>query len=135
MTVDELESTLIQLEREATQALAEAENEAQLEELRLKYLGKNGALNAIWKNASQLGKDDKPRIGQQTNTVKSKIEETHTRRKQELYSAGLDLRLEEERIDVTQPGTGVSIGHIHPLTQITEEIIEIFYGMGFSVAE
>ena len=63
MTVDELESTLVQLEREATQALAQAANEAQLEELRLKYLGKNGALNAIWKDASQLGKDDKPRIG------------------------------------------------------------------------
>jgi phenylalanyl-tRNA synthetase alpha chain len=135
MTVDELESTLVQLEREATQALAQAANEAQLEELRLKYLGKNGALNAIWKDASQLGKDDKPRIGQQTNIVKSKIEQTHTQRKNELYLVVLDQRLAAERIDVTHPGTGIRSGHIHPLTQITEEVIEIFYGMGFSVAE
>lgn len=129
---EELEIWLGQLEREAQAALDQVQDETVLEELRLKYLGKNGAVNAAW---SKLDKSDKAKFGQRINTVKTAIEQWLNQKKDKLYSDALNKRLLTERIDVTLPGTGREIGHIHPLTQISNDIIEIFYGMGFSVAD
>ncbi len=131
MTPQDLDNWLSELQREALAALEQAQDEAGLEECRLKYLGKTG-INAIF---AKLDKAEKAEFGQRINIAKTKIESEFTQKKERLYSEALDKRLVTERIDVTLPGTGLPVGHVHPLTQITNDIIEIFFGMGFSVAE
>jgi phenylalanyl-tRNA synthetase alpha chain len=106
-----------------------------LQELRVKFLGKKGALTAIMKGLGTLSPDERPVIGQIVNTVKEQLEA-------KIESAGLHIReavkaekLRLERLDVTLPGRRLPMGTRHPITIIIEEISDIFAGLGFQVAE
>ncbi len=131
----DLEKQLEQLEQAAILAFKDVSDSNSVEELRLKYLGQKGELTSILRGLPQIDKSDRPRLGQLANSVKEKIQILHDQRKQALYQADLNKRLTNERIDVSLPGIGRAVGHIHPLTQITDEIVQILFGMGFSVAE
>jgi phenylalanyl-tRNA synthetase alpha chain len=135
MTPEELEDKLREAERNALAALEAVNDSAQLEEFRLKFMGKKGEVTAILSGVGQLDKADRGRVGSLANTVKTNIEAAFESRKHTFYERELNARLATERIDVTLPGTGMKPGHVHPLTQITNDIIEIFHGMGFSVAD
>jgi phenylalanyl-tRNA synthetase alpha chain len=135
MTAAEVERQLHELAQLATSAFARAENSNQLEELRLEYLGEKSQLTTTLRGLRELDKAERPRIGQLANTVKEKIQSLHDDRKNALFEQDLAQRLKNEQIDVSMPGKGVKLGHIHPLTQITEQITEIFFGMGFTVAD
>ena len=135
MTPEELEAKLSEAERNAVGTLESVNDSAQLEDFRLKFMGKKGEVTAILSQLGQLDKADRSRVGAVANTVKSNIESAFETKKRTFYDRELNARLSTERIDVTLPGTGLKRGHIHPLTQITNDIIEIFYGMGFSVAD
>lgn len=134
-TADELQRQLNEVREQALKELTQAQDSSQLEETRLKFLGQKGALSVILRGLSQLDKSDRPKIGQLANEIKDRIQSTHDNQKDSLYKLELNSRLKFEQIDVTQPGTGIQLGHLHPLTLVTERIIEIFYGMGFQVAE
>lgn len=134
MSVKEIESQLETVEKEALNAFGTTKNLNDLENLRQKYLGKKGTLNSILRGLGKLDKEEKPKVGQLANQVKERIETSLTARKDELYEEELLLKLEQEKIDITLPGTRRELGHTHPLHQITEEITEIFYTMGFSVS-
>jgi len=133
--VTELEKTLQELQTEALNAIDTTASMAQVEELRLKYLGQKGALTSILRGMKDLDSSQRPRIGQLSNEVKDKIQTALETRGRQLYDVELASKLATERIDVTLPGLGTRIGHIHPLTQITREITQIFFGMGFTVVE
>ncbi|MDZ4835638.1 MAG: phenylalanine--tRNA ligase subunit alpha [Candidatus Melainabacteria bacterium] len=130
-----LEQQLRDLAQEAVRDIAANENLESLEELRLKFIGRNGAITTILRGLGQLAGDERKRVGQVANEVKDEIQSAHDQRKRSLDEAALTARLSLEKIDVTLPGTRLELGHIHPLTQVTEEIISIFYGMGFTVAD
>lgn len=130
-----LEQQLRDLAQEAVRDIANNESLESLEELRLKFIGRNGAITTILRGLGQLAGDERKRVGQVANEVKDEIQTAHDQRKRSLDQAALTARLALEKIDVTLPGTRMELGHIHPLTQVTEEIISIFYGMGFSVAD
>lgn len=132
---DELLEKLASCEKEGLAAVAATLTSSDLEECRQRFLGGKGGVTDVLRVIGKLPKDDKARIGQAANQVKVRLEAALTERVEMLERRELDKRLSSERIDVTLPGTGVIHGHLHPLTQITEEIIEIFYGMGFTVAE
>ncbi|HEY9784387.1 MAG TPA: phenylalanine--tRNA ligase subunit alpha [Candidatus Obscuribacterales bacterium] len=131
----DLETQLKQLKTDALTEFERVSDSAQLEEVRLKYLGQKGALSTILRGLAQLDKAERPRIGQLANDIKERIQAMHDERKATLYNQELSSRLKLEQIDVTLPGTGIAKGHLHPLTLVTERIISIFYGMGFEVAE
>jgi phenylalanyl-tRNA synthetase alpha chain len=135
MSVQELKDKLEKVESEALTALQSADTAQSLEEIRLNYLGQKGHLTLVLRGLSQLTKEERPAVGQLANTVKERIQAVLDERKHSLHSRELEQRLAGESIDVTLPGSGQRLGHIHPLTQISEEIITIFYGMGFEVAE
>jgi phenylalanyl-tRNA synthetase alpha chain len=135
MTAAEFEKELAELERVASDAFGLAGDSQSLEDLRLEYLGQKGKLTLILRGLSELDRSERPRIGQLANSVKEKIQLLHDQRKDLLYQKQLAERLTTDRLDVTLPGVGRPLGHIHPLTLITEEISQIFFGMGFSVAE
>jgi phenylalanyl-tRNA synthetase alpha chain len=128
---EKLEALLL----DAVTELAQVRTEEGLQELRVKFLGKKGALTAIMKGLGALSADERPVIGQVVNTVKEQLEA-------KIESAGLLIReavkaekLRLERLDVTLPGRRLPMGTKHPITIIIEEITEIFAGLGFQVAE
>jgi phenylalanyl-tRNA synthetase alpha chain len=133
--MQELEEKIFAVEGQALKAIEEADSLENLETLRLNFLGQKGELTSILRGLSNLDKSLRPKIGQLANVVKQKIEERHEEKRKHLYDQSLTERLSEEAIDVTVPGTRLPVGHMHPLTQISEEIINIFATMGFVVAD
>ena len=130
-----VQARLVELKTQATEQLKQAKDIAELNDLRVRYLGKKGELTEILKGMGKLPAEERPKMGQLVNEVRDAIEKILESKKEELESLAIAQRLEEERIDVTLPGKRVKIGNIHPLTQIIEQIEDIFIGLGFTIAE
>lgn len=126
---------LQQLGEEARQALAGAGDLEELNEIRVRYLGKKGELTQVLRGMGSLSAEERPRIGQAANEVRASIEEELAARTAALKESVKEQRLRGEGIDVTLPGTPVLRGGKHPLTIVLEEIQEIFLGLGYSIAE
>lgn len=135
MSLIEIEAQLKTFESEARAAFQSSSDLKELEGMRQKYLGKKGALKAFQKNMGKLDQSERPKLGQLTNGVQERLEKALADRKDGLFEEELLARMEGEKIDVTLPGTRTATGHIHPLSQITEEITQIFYSMGFTVSD
>ena len=104
-------------------------------DLRVKFLGKKGALTEIMKGARNLSPEERPTFGKLVNEVKTFINESLEERKVELAAKALELKLASENIDVTLPSRKVDLGGMNPLNKVIEEVEEIFISMGYSVAE
>lgn len=119
----------------AESELAECNASDALEALRVKYLGKKGELTAILKQMGGLSAEERPIIGQLANEVRRSIEDKLAARTAALKSKLAAKKLKEETIDVTLPGKVQSVGKLHPLTAVLNEVKEVFLGMGFEVVE
>jgi phenylalanyl-tRNA synthetase alpha chain len=128
-----MKETLLKMKEEALAALAAPD--ADLEALRIRYLGKKGELTAVLRGMGKLTAEERPVIGQIANEVREAIENELTARAQEQKTAALAARLAAEKLDVTVPGTVPEIGHIHPLDRVQRDMEEIFIGMGFDIVE
>ena len=128
-------NALQQIRQQAAEALAQAGDLKALDDLRVKYLGKKGELTAILKQMGKLSAEERPKVGQLANEVRSGIEALVEERTAAVKAALLDQKLALEKLDVTMPGRAAPLGKLHPLTKVLEEVKEIFLGMGFSVAE
>ena len=106
-----------------------------LENLRVKYLGKKGELTSVLKQMGGLSETERPIIGQLANEVRELLSASIDARREELAAKQLEARLGAEKIDVTLPGKTVAIGKKHPLNTVLDEAKEIFIGMGFTIAE
>jgi phenylalanyl-tRNA synthetase alpha chain len=127
-----------QLEALLQQAIAElagVSGEEALQDIRVRYLGKKGALTAVMKGIGALSAEERPVIGQVVNSVRSRLEEKIESALAALRTARKAEILQKERLDVTLPGRCRPAGSRHPITLVTEEITEIFAGLGFQVAE
>ncbi|MBQ8409617.1 MAG: phenylalanine--tRNA ligase subunit alpha [Clostridia bacterium] len=131
-----MKETLNRIKAEALAAIASPEtDDAALEALRIKYLGKKGELTAVLRGMGQLSAEERPVVGQIANEVRAEIESAITAKKAVLADAALDAKLAAEKLDVTVPGKKSKVGHRHPLTLVQRDMEEIFIGMGFSIAE
>ncbi|WP_298439845.1 phenylalanine--tRNA ligase subunit alpha [Geobacter sp.] len=126
---------LDQLLQDALREIASANSEDSLQELRVKYLGKKGALTSLMKGLGSLSADERPLVGQMVNTVKSQLEEKLDETLTGVREAAKSERLQSERLDVTLPGRRGGRGTKHPVSLVIEEISEIFGSLGFQVAE
>ena len=106
-----------------------------LEQVRVSALGKKGHITVLMKDLGQMEPNERKAAGQQLNVLKQEIADLIDARKFELENAGLDVRLAEEKIDITLPTRPESHGTIHPISQTIDELISIFGEMGFVVAE
>lgn len=106
-----------------------------LDELRVRYLGKKGELTGILKQLGSLSAEERPQIGQLVNEVREQLEGAIAARGETLRKKELEARLLSERLDVTMPGIEHAVGRRHPINMLLDEVREIFLGMGFSVAE
>ena len=123
------------LRAQAEAELAQADALPELEALRVKYLGKKGALTAILKQMGKLSAEERPAMGQLANEVRAFIEQDIAARQAEIRAQELEQRLHDEAIDVTLPGQHGELGAKHPLSIVLDEIKQIFVGMGFDIVE
>ena len=130
-----MQAELARLREAAAAEIAAAESVEALEAIRVRYLGRKGSLNAVLRGLGQLAPEERPAMGALANTVKDDLSSTLDAKASALAEAGLARALDEERIDVTLPGRRRPRGHLHPLRQTEDDLIDIFVSMGFSVAE
>lgn len=130
-----MEEKLKNLLLDASQALSSATDLDQLNEIRVRYLGKKGILTGVLRGMGALSAEERPRIGQLANEVREKLEDVLTSRTSEIKNRVKRARLEKEKIDVTLPGTAFMTGRRHPLAVIQEEIEDIFLWMGYAIEE
>jgi len=127
-----------QLENIRQQALASldaAQTPAELEELRVKWLGKKGELTAVLKMMGKLSPEERPVMGQVANAVRADIEQKLEQCKAAIGAAVLEQKLAAEAVDVTIPGSEVSLGHQHPMNMVLQQIKDIFVGLGYQVVD
>ncbi|MBE9011541.1 phenylalanine--tRNA ligase subunit alpha [Pseudanabaenaceae cyanobacterium LEGE 13415] len=132
---NELESQLDAIQQEAKHAIAETTTLDQLEQLRVKYLGKKGPIPQVLGGMGKLDPAERPRIGACANEVKEAIQVDLDQKKVALQSAAIAAQLEAETIDVTMPGMTCPQGRLHPLNSTIDQVLDIFVGLGYTVAE
>ncbi|MDX2096924.1 MAG: phenylalanine--tRNA ligase subunit alpha [Leptolyngbyaceae cyanobacterium bins.59] len=132
---DNLAEQLETLRREAEQVIASTDNLEQLEQLRIKYLGKKGQLSGLLGGMGKLPAEERPRIGALTNEVKDALQTALDDKKTALQAAEIQARLEAETLDVTMPGTYYPQGQVHPINGMIDRVIDIFVGLGYTVAD
>ena len=130
-----MQEKLLNLQEAALNEIKDTSSIEAVESLRVKYLGKKGEITAILKEMGKLSAEERPVIGQVANKVRESIEGSISSKKEELKAIEKQKKLAEEVIDVTMPAKTFKVGKKHPITQIIDEVTEIFMGIGFSVAE
>ncbi len=130
-----MKEALNKIKQVAVTELENCSDLKELENLKIRFLGKKGELTAILKQMGQLSAEERPVIGQLANEVRSDIEAELEKRIGELKRALAEAKMKEEKIDVTMPGKSVLLGQKHPLSKVLDEVKDIFLGMGFSLAE
>lgn len=111
------------------------DNNEQLSDLRVKYMGKKGELTQIMKQMGKLSPEERPIIGQVANTIRDEINEMISQKEIEIRRNEVEKRLESEKIDVTLPAKKEYIGSFHPLSKVLHMIEDIFIGMGYTIAQ
>ena len=135
LSLKQLINELEILESEAAKDIAAAEDSKSIEKLRLGFLGKKGKLSLLLGGMKNLSNEERPLIGQRANVLKTQLQELIKEKLEILKTQALNQILIKETIDVTAPPTGISQGHRHPLITTTEQIIDLFLGLGYQVSE
>lgn len=130
-----MEQEIAKIREEALKDLSAANTMEALQEVRLKYLGKKGALTRVLRGMGGLSPEERPRLGQLANEVRVLLENGIERMLEDLSRQEQMRQLATESVDVTLPGRPAPRGHQHPLTTVLREIERIFASMGFEVAE
>ena len=130
-----MKEQLAKIRAEALSAMENAQSAAELDGLRVQYLGKKGELTAVLKMMGKLSPEERPAMGQLANEVRAALETAIEEQGKRLEAKALEERLEAEAVDVTIPGKAPKLGHKHPMYRALDELKEIFIGMGFTVLD
>ena len=120
---------------DAKNQVENSQSEADIEAIRVKYLGKKGELTAILKQMGSLSPEERPKMGALVNEAKQELETLIAEKKTELKSAEQLKKLAEETIDITLPHKEIKTGKLHPLNTVLDDMINIFQSMGFDVVD
>lgn len=123
------------LREKALQELETLSAPKDLEEFRIRVMGKKGTLTEILRGMGGLPAEERPRVGQMVNELRQKLEEALASREAAIQEAIKLKRLEEEKLDVTMPGKACKTGGLHPLNAVLEDMLDIFQSMGFDVVD
>lgn len=123
------------IRKDAELLLEKISSSEELEDLRVKFLGKKGELTSVLKGLGKASAEERPVIGQRANEVRAFIEKEINEKKELLQKKKLEESLKKEVLDVTMPGKKIEIGARHPLSSVGNRLKEIFLGMGFSIVE
>ena len=124
-----------QIKNMATEEIKSVEELKDLNDVRVKYLGKKGELTLILREMGNLSKEERPVIGSIVNETRDVLENLISSKEAELKNKELEERLKTETIDVTEPSKKINLGSMHPITRINKEIEDIFIGLGYEIAD
>ena len=130
-----MKEQLANIRAQALAAFEGAQSTAELDSLRVQYLGKKGELTAVLKMMGKLSAEERPVMGQLANSVRAEIEAKLEARKESIHASVLEAKLAAEAIDVTIPGEEVVMGHQHPMNMVLQEVKDMFVGMGYQVVD
>lgn len=130
-----MKEQLKKISADFTEKLNRVRDLTEIENLRVSFLGKKGALTSVLRGMGQVSPEERPVIGQLANEVRSKIEDGLSARIEELKEEARSRKLESETLDVTMPGRLPDKGSFHPLQQVIEEMENVFIGMGYEIAD
>ncbi|MGL5541012.1 MAG: phenylalanine--tRNA ligase subunit alpha [Erysipelotrichaceae bacterium] len=126
---------LTTLQQDALQAIEQCAHASDLQQLRVLYLGKKGPIQEVMKMMKDLPNEEKPLFGQQINDLKAILQQALDAKKEILEAKALEEKLAKDKIDITLSGFALNVGNLHPLTIISQELEDLFIGLGYSVAE
>lgn len=130
-----MQAQLESLLKTAKQSINEALDELMLEKVRVNYLGKKGKMAELLKSLEELSFEERPTFGKAINKIKREIQILLTEKSAQLHKKALHEKLTKEKIDVTLRGRYDSPGTVHPITQVSERVIQLFTLLGFQIVE
>ncbi len=130
-----MQERLQQLQKDVLTSLQKAKDLKSLQNVRVEILGKKGSLTEVMKGMRDLSAEERPVIGNLVNNLKKEFENSFLSRQLQLQQQDIAAKLASEKIDVTLPGRRTASGSLHPVTLVTDEVVEIFSRLGFAVAE
>ena len=130
-----MKQQLEQIKTAALEAIENAQNSADCENVRVKYLGKKGELTAILKMMGGLSPEERPIMGQLVNTAKAEVDAALSKKVEQMQAEAEELKLKQETIDITMPAKQDKTGKLHPLNTVLNDMIDIFQSMGFDVVD
>jgi phenylalanyl-tRNA synthetase alpha chain len=126
---------LQQIVADAASAVSAAASITELEQVKARFLGRNGSLTELLKTLGKLAPEERPRAGAAINKAKAEVEGLVEAHRSQLLARELDGRLAAEALDVTLPGRRQGAGGLHPITRAQEQVEKLFASMGFAVAD
>ena len=130
-----MKEKIAEIEKQSIQEIENCTTQKELNELKVKYLGKKGELTTVLRGMGALSPEERPIIGSLVNQVRDKLNELFTEKEEAFKKKELEKRLLTEKIDITEPSKKIELGSLHPITQIIKEVEEIFLGMGYKIAD
>ncbi len=130
-----MEKELEKIQTHAKEAIRKVRDLDMLEQIRVEYVGRKGALTIILRGLKNLSLDARKKIGKEANRLAEEIERMLLQKRAELETSTREFVLRTERLDVTRPGTRILRGHMHPVTKMFAEVERIFHSMGFDTVE
>ena len=124
-----------QIRKNATEEVSKVTDAKELNDIRVKYLGKKGELTAVLRGMGALSAEERPVIGSLVNVVRDELEKLISEKEEFYKQEELNRKLETEKIDITLPSAKVKRGSKHPLNRIIEEVEDLFVSMGYDVVD
>ena len=121
------------LKKQALEELTNSKSSKELNDLRVKYLGRKGELTGLLRGMGSLSPEERPKMGALVNSAKQEIENEIQEKEKELAEKELQEKLEKEEIDITLPSQKIKRGSKHPLNRVIEEVVYLFVSMGYDV--
>ncbi len=130
-----MKEQIAKIKETSIKEIGECQNQKELNDLKVKYLGKKGELTLLLRGMGALSPEERPVIGSLVNEVRDELNKLIEEKEAKFKKEELQRKLETENIDVTEPSKKINLGSLHPITQIIQEVEEIFLGMGYEIAD
>lgn len=130
-----MKEKLEEILKEGLTEIERANDLKSLDEVRVKFLGKQGALTSILRNMKEVPQEERKEVGSLANGVREKLESALSKKSEKLEEDALNLRMQSEKVDITMPSVGEKRGALHPLTRFNNKFMDICVEMGFSVIQ
>ena len=130
-----MQAMIDELAKQAAESLGQVSGKETLASFWQEYLSKNGKIPALMKNLRTVAPEERPAMGKIINELKAKVQADYDAAAEQVKQAELAARNAAETVDITLPAKTRSVGGLHPLTLVTNQIIDVFSGMGFAVAD
>ena len=128
-----MQDKVLKIVEELKLALENAKSGEDLNEVRVKYLGKKGEFTAMMKEMGKLSPEERPKFGQIINSARSEAEALLGAAQKDMDKKLQQIKFEKEKLDITMPGKKTATGSLHPLTKVYREVTEIFMNMGYTI--